>query len=250
MEKYLFESHKLVIHFQNNIKARYNYFVNTKIFWFLWLILIPIILFQYNLFFFRENRILFCIYFLATILLLGLLMPPIFYKTKGLDFFALKAKYFKKSKITIVENENDICQESGIEPFNSEVTERLFSLLYNDCKILDASIVLEKKDISDSVFSKDYMTESINNLRSRKHTDNCIYLTCDQKIAGFIIHEIFRPMLKMETKQLCQYFCYFKNNEFRQVNYSSINSTSKRKELQLIKPKIKELLEKSYVLQR
>lgn len=61
-------------------------------------------------------------------------------------------------------------------------------------------------------------------------------------MAGYIIHELFRPILGIETKNLCNYFYYYKNDEFRKVNYQSINAISKRKEIKKIQAKISEIL--------
>ncbi|MDC8102714.1 MULTISPECIES: hypothetical protein [Chryseobacterium] len=171
-------------------------------------------------------------------------MPPIFYKIKGLDFFALKRKYFQKEKIKSTN------EESIVNSFSEELTEYLYYIMHDECRILDTTLVSDKSDCLQNLpdlFSKNYIVDSVNNLKIYKHTDTCIYMTCDQKVAGYIIHEIFRPLLKIETKQLCNYFYYYKNNEFRKVNYDSINSTSKRRELNKVKPRIQELLSKSYV---
>ncbi|GEM_PF-1531157 len=244
IEKYIFESHNLVVDFQKKIKNHYHNFLNSKIFWLSALIIIPAFLLHYNLFFFRENLYFFTVYFLLTIFLLGLLMPPIFYKIKGLDFFALKRKYFQKEKIKSTN------EESIVNSFSEELTEYLYYIMHDECRILDTTLVSDKSDCLQNLpdlFSKNYIVDSVNNLKIYKHTDTCIYMTCDQKVAGYIIHEIFRPLLKIETKQLCNYFYYYKNNEFRKVNYDSINSTSKRRELNKVKPRIQELLSKSYV---
>ncbi|MBT2621233.1 hypothetical protein [Chryseobacterium sp. ISL-6] len=174
-------------------------------------------------------------------------MPPIFYRIRGLDFFALKRKYFQKEKV------KDNREKSITNTFNEELTEYLYYLLHDECRLLDTTLVSEQSDNSydlTELFSKNYIMNSVNSLKIYKHTDTCIYMTCDQKVAGYIIHEIFRPLLKIETKQLCNYFYYYKNNEFRKVNYGSINSTSKRKELKKIKLRIEELLSKSYVSEK
>lgn len=244
MEKYIFEFHKAIADFHKTIKEKYNRFLESKFFWFIALLIIPSFLLQYNLFFFRESRYFFVIYLLLTIIILGLLMPPIIYKIKGLDFFVLKKKYFQKEKIKSAN------EESIVNSLSEELTEYLYYIMHDECRILDITLVSDKFDglqNHPNLFSQNYIVDCVNNLKIYKHTDMCIYLTCDQRVAGFIIHEIFRPLLKIETKQLCNYFYYYKNNEFRKVNYDSINSTSKRRELNKVKPRIQELLSKSYV---
>jgi hypothetical protein len=246
MEKYLFEFHEIVSNFRNDIVSKYHKFLESRIFWLLALLVIPAFFFYFNLFFLREFKSLFYFYVLLTVFVLFLLMPPIYYKFKGQDFFTLKSKYFKKNKSNSFCDQNlDLVVSSAkiSQDVDRNKIGTLYSLLF-ESNLLDSTLVNPNviRENGIDYFSKDYFFQIVEALTLSKHSTNCLYFTCDQKMAGYIIHEIFRPMLGMETKVLCNYFYYYKNNEFRKVNYESINATSKRKEIFKIKTRISEII--------
>lgn len=243
MEKYLFEFHALIGGFRNRFKEIFDRFLNSRFFWIFNLFFIPAYFAYQNLIFYREIKILFYFYLLFTIFVLLLLIPPVYYKVKGKDFFALKKKYLKAiHRNETIEVSKNISQDIS-KGIDSGKLDLLYSVVLEN-NLLDSSLInLEKfNSLYLDCFSKLYFTQALQSLSQKKSSDSFIYLICDQKVAGYVIHELFRPILGIETKILCDYFYYYKNDGFRKVNYQSINATSKRKEIKKIQAKISEIL--------
>lgn len=236
MEKYLFEFHRLAVRINAAVRVKYDNFLESKLFWSIALIMLPAYLLYYNVFFFSHSKLLFSIYLITTFILLSLLIPPIYYRLRGMDFFSLKQKYFQNK---YPKPETILLKKKTIIPLNKEQIDALY-ITMSESNLLDPTLVLP--DCDTDCFSKDYISQSLNSLKLAKQTDKSFYLTCDQKAAGYVIHEVFRPLLGIDTKILCDYFYYYKNDEFRKVNYQSINAIAKRKEIKQIKSRIPDIL--------
>ncbi|WP_313307744.1 hypothetical protein [Epilithonimonas hominis] len=243
MEKYLFEIHALMGDFRNRFNENFDRFLNSRFFWIFNLFFIPAYFTYQNIILYTEIKIVFYFYVFFTILVLLLLIPPVYYQVKGKDFFALKKKYLKTTyKNEPTETVKNISQDIS-KVIDVEKLDLLYSVVLEN-NLLDSSLINPEKinSLDFDCFSKSYFTKAFQSLSRTKSCDNLIYLTCDQKVAGYIIHELFRPILGIETKNLCNYFYYYKNDEFRKVNYQSINAISKRKEIKKIQAKISEIL--------
>lgn len=243
MEKYLFEFHALIGDFRNRFKENFDKFLNSKLFWLFNLIFIPAYFTYQNIILYTEIKIVFYFYALFTIFVLLLLIPPVYYQVQGKDFFALKKKYLKMTyKNEPTETTKNISQDIS-KGIDLEKLDLLYSVVLEN-NLLDSSLINPEKinSLDLDCFSKPYFAQVFQSLSLTKSCDNPLYLTCDQKVAGYVIHELFRPILGIETKLLCNYFHYYKNDEFRKVNYQSINATSKRKEIKKIQAKISEIL--------
>ena len=115
MEQFFFEFNKTVIQLKENFTKNYNKFLDSALFWKISFFTIPIYLIEYTKFFTEINLYLGYIYSTISAFLLLVLLPPIYFKIKGRDFYNEMKKYYTKS-----DTENSVIvvkPYENIEPF-------------------------------------------------------------------------------------------------------------------------------------
>ena len=244
MEQFFFEFNETVIQLRKNFTKKYNKFLESKLFWIISFIAIPIFLIFNTQFFSEINSYLGYVCSTISAFFILVLLPPIYYKIKGRDFFDEMKKYFakrNKENLIIVFKVSE-----NIEPFPDEFLNKLFDIL--KFKIFDKTQLsdLLQKD-NEYLFSFEYFKNFLNDLKIQGTTKKPLYLSSNQKVTATVIFEIISPLIiNFNVKDYYQYFYYYKNNQFKEVQYNSITSKKNREQLHLLIQQV-ENLKKSYV---
>ena len=91
-------------------------------------------------------------------------------------------------------------------------------------------------------FSIEYFKNFLNDLKIKGTTNNPLYLSSNQKVTATIIFEVISPLITdFSVKNYYQYFYYYKNNQFKVVQYNSITSKKNKEQLPLLIRKVEDL---------
>lgn len=144
------------------------------------------------------------------------------------EIFQVEDKYDVDFKITDAAEIN----VTAYPPASDESIKILFEHL-KEKNFFDTTLIREKLHLhnieTEHVFEFEYFKEFINDIRSNGETTKRLYLFADQKTVGFLIFEVFKPILKRDVSKISEYFYYYQiKNGFKPINYDSIISPSKR----------------------
>ena len=196
--------------------------MNNSVYFLLTIYTIPIYLIKYINFFSEINLYFGYTYFNISAFLLLVLLPPIYFKIKGRDFYNEMKKYFTKS-----DTENSVIVvklSENIEPFPDEFLNRLYEIL--KFKIFDKTQLpyLLQKDY-DQFFSLEYFKIFLNDLKIQGTTKKSLYFSSNQKVAATIIFEVIKPLITdFNVTDYYQYFFYYKKQQFIKVKYNCLTS--------------------------
>ena len=153
MEEFFFNFNDTIISSKKKLVKKYNEFLDSALFWKISIVAIPIFLVEYTNFFYKINSFLGIVYSLFSAFVLLTLIPAIYYKIKGRDFFKEMKKHFAKKN---TENSMiDVKTYEDAELFPEEFLNELFEIL--KYKIFDKTLLHEslQKEF-DQFFSFEY----------------------------------------------------------------------------------------------
>ena len=239
MEQIIFDFSDTVIQLRKNFTKNYNKFLDSALFWKISFFTIPIYLIEYTKFFTEINLYLGYIYSTISAFLLLVLLPPIYFKIKGRDFYNEMKKYF-----TISDTENSVIvvkPSENIEPFPDEFLNRLYEIL--KFKIFDKTQLpyLLQKDY-DQFFSLEYFKIFLNDLKIQGTTKKSLYFSSNQKVAATIIFEVIKPLITdFNVTDYYQYFFYYKKQQFIKVKYNCLTSEKNKEQLPSLIKEVEDL---------
>ena len=243
MEQFFFEFNETVIQLKENFTKNYNKFLDSALFWKISFFTIPFYLIEYSKFYSEINLYLGYIYSTISAFLLLLLLPAIYFKIKGRDFYnEIKKRLAKRN----TENSDIVIKPSeNIEPFPDEFLNKLHEIL--KFKIFDKTQLPEilQKDY-EHFFSPEYFKNFLNDLKIQGTTKNPLYLSSNQKVTATIIFEVIRPLIiNFNVTNYYQYFYYYKKRQFKSVKYNSMTSEKNKEQLPSLIKEVEDL-KKSY----
>lgn len=144
------------------------------------------------------------------------------------EIFQVEDKYDVDFKITDAAEINVTAY-----PLASDESIKILFEHLKEKNFFDTTLIREKLHLynieTEHVFEFEYFKEFINDIRSNGETTKRLYLFADQKTVGFLIFEVFKPILKRDVSKISEYFYYYQiKNGFKPINYDSIISPSKR----------------------
>jgi hypothetical protein len=244
MENFFFEFNGTVIQLRKNFTKKYNIFLDSKFFWIISFVIIPIFYVAYTIFFYKINLYLGIMYFaFSAIIIIGIL-PPIYYKIKGRDFFKEMRKHFANKKnaenslVVLPISKNSL-------PISDDILKKIYDII-SDLKVFDISLLSEDLEIKHKeIFSFEYFKQTMNDLKIFGKTDFPLYFIANQRKVANIIYEGLFPFLELNKQEICNYVFYYIKNDFSKVNYKGINAENKRENSKTLKKQIEDL-RKSY----
>jgi hypothetical protein len=244
MEEFFFNFNDTIISSRKNLVKKFNEFLDSALFWKISIVAIPIFLVEYTNFFLKVNSFLGIVYSIFSAFLVLTLLPAIYYRIKGRDFFKEMKKHLANKK-----NDENYLVVLPISNIPSAIPDDILKKLYDvldDFKVFDASLLSE--DLENKFkqsFGFEYFKQSMNDLKIYGKTDFPLYFIANQKKVANIIYEGLFPFLELDKQEICNYVFYFIKNDFSKVNYKGINAQSKRENSKTLK-KLIEDLNKSY----
>ncbi len=239
MEQFFFEFNETVIQLKEKFTKNYNKFLDSALFWKISFFTIPIYFIEYSKFFSEINLYLGYTYSAISAFLILVLLPPIYFKIKGRDFYdEIKKRLAKSNKenfvISVKISENS-------EPFSDEFINKLYDIL--KFKVFDKTQLpdLLQKDY-EQFFSLEYFKNFLNDLKIQGTTNNPLYLSSNQKVTATIIFEVISPLItNFNVKNYYQYFYYYKDSQFKEVKYNCITSKKNKEQLPLLIRQVEDL---------
>ena len=141
MEEFFFNFNDTIISSKKKLVKKYNEFLDSALFWKISFFTIPFYLIEYSKCYSEINLYLGYIYSTISAFLLLLLLPAIYFKIKGRDFYnEIKKRLAKRN----TENSDIVIKPSeNIEPFPDEFLNKLHEIL--KFKIFDKTLYVFKR---------------------------------------------------------------------------------------------------------
>lgn len=153
----------------------------------------------------------------------------------GKTYYSLKKQKFEINLCKVETLQDSSIDESNVVTYLQASDESVKSLFEHlkDNNFFDTTLIKEKNHMNNieptEVFKFEYFKEFINDIRFNGETIKRLYLIADQKTVGFLIFDVFKPIMKRDVTKILDYFYYYQyKNGFKPINYDSINSRSKR----------------------
>ncbi|AQX00479.1 hypothetical protein [Elizabethkingia anophelis] len=244
MEKFLINFNRGVISTKENISNHYNQFLDTRAFWLITFIVFSLTYLYYNIFFYQLNYIAGIIYSLILFYITITFLTIIYYKIKGIDFFQLLEK--KINPLTdftlVLPKENSTNKETPREEVNPEIIQDMYRIVCK-ARALDITSTNEHENRS-YLFSYEYFKNFINDIYINGHTDSPLHLTMQEKQVGYLLFNLFKPVLNKSVKKFSDYILFCQSKGFSPVNYDCIDAPSKRHTIKGITNDLVELKKK------
>jgi len=206
------------------LSKNYYRFLESKYFW-AFSFLSSLIFLLYSPYFFWKIHIFLGLLFLIfAIFFMFTLIPAFYYKIQGIDFFkdvvVLKNANGKKSKTK---------DEIGFQhPISSLLIEDFYKIL-KSANLIDQTLIGDETEVDVAeVFSFEYVKSFIKEISEKGKTDKRLYLSTNQKMAGYILFDVLRPLIQKDVKSFSHLIYYSQKKSFKKVNYSCISDSNKR----------------------